>query len=426
MKKFFLLMMSLLFISVNSATSVNAQNYIFGTFFTSNEDTYVQCYLSNDGVNFTHWKQLADLKGRDPSCRIYNGNLYICLVEPKESDQTFYITKFNLNDLNDTISSEQTSYSVIKRGNARNIWAPDLFIDDNGAGYVYFAKEKEGNKKSKREFDIYVSKCGNIESGIFEPAQKINLPATSKSYIDAHVLKVNGKYYMIVKNEEEITNNENKSPLMLKSNLPTFETYEEIKDWPLKNIRGYEGFSMLERDGKIFIYADNFTHKYDNISTSNYTVWVADKQNIETGPYKATYVETDDRTLRHGSLILIDDRYIEDKPQFKKFDNVHESKIIKLNREDFSDGSGKDKNFAINYLAPAPNVLYVIPNKTFVEIKNISNPYGLTNFKISLTDGAKLKIFNQVLEKNSTDDDPIYNIAIDPNGRIKNIESVRN
>ena len=386
-----------------SLTQAATPDYILGTFFTSNEDTKMQCYFSEDGIRMAHWLEMKDIAGRDISCQYYNHSFYVCLVD-NNGNNTFKIYRYK--DLKDWQAPK--SFSVIDRGDKyRNVWAPDLFIDDDGSAYVYFAKQKGYNSKNdERTFDIYVSKINDIEKMQevnFEEAKPIKMLMDKKSdnYIDAQVRKVNGKYYMIVKNEAWITTNDNKSPVLLRSDTPD-GNFVEVINWPLNAIRGYEGFSILTKGDKVYIYGDNYSRRYDNVNNSNHTVWIADKKNIENGPYTAHYVESD-RDLRHGSVILIDDDYVKKNFDIAGFAEMHrmtssyndnqEPKTVILSKENFAvDSSSKDSDIVIDNFAPAINVIYELPKKKNVIINKILNPYGVNEIKFKLSEGSTLRI----------------------------------
>lgn len=419
--------------------------YIFGTFFTSNEDTAMQCYLSKDGIHMEHFPFASDIAGRDISCQYYNHSLYICLVEPLEegdnkesriangAKNTFKIYRYtNLENWEGPIS-----YKVIERGEEfPEVWAPDLFIDDDGKAYVYFAKQTGVIAKPfERTFDLYVSKLDNIENfdkESFGSAErvKMNLIKDSKNYIDAQVRKIDGKYYMVAKNESRPTTNDNKTPLLLESNAPDGD-FSEIDTWPLKAIRGYEGFCILNKDDKVYIYADNYSLNYDLISNSSHTVWIANKNNIKTGPYKAYYIDCE-RSLRHGSVLDNFDDYAIDKLKIADFAGKHQlalqnideefstenPKFITLNAEDYESKVEKD-TIIIDNFAPAPGVIYTVPAKKNIVINSSLNPYGVKNVTFSFDDKSSLKIKNlDIVYTKGKEKKSQRTFSVDENGNI--------
>lgn len=365
-----------------------------GAFFSSDTDHKLQLYRADDMARMHHFLESEAISGRDPSIRYYNGNFYICLVD---AERTFKI--FRSSDL---IDWTVESFNVIDRDKKYpEIWAPDLFIDDDGSAYVYFSKQKGLNKKFReRTFDIYVSRADSIEQPNFAAATKVELP-NCENVIDAHVHKLDGRYYMIVKNEKYVTNNENKSPALFRSDNP-IGNFVEIKDWQLRAIRGVEGFSIAEHAGRVYVYGDNYSGKYDAAPTSHYTVWSVDRNDFERGQYSAEYVWSD-RPMRHGSVIRFDDheadqviaRFAEDDAEPEPI----EQRILTLTQEDY--GSDKSKGIAIENFAPAPMVVYRIEKKARVSIKNLVNAYGVDRIEFILEPGASINIENVLLRENN-------------------------
>lgn len=472
------------------------ENYILGTFFQSNDDITLQCYVAKDKEDvFEYLLKANDIKGRDPSCQYYrrgedDGYFYVCLTEPRDnprsgrySDNTFKIYRTT-----NFTKWEVLSFRVIDRsGDFREVWAPDLFIvnegKDKGKGYVYFAKQKDKITKPYYEdrFNSYVCTIGDVtelnehfvevipveneneKDGLYSPtatgridkveegkivntinaiddkddkddkdihikefkAEEIKFDEESKkkynNLIDAQVryVKDKDKYYMVIKNEEYLTNNYNKTPRLFWSDSPD-GTFTEVTNWPLKGIRGYEGFSIVVKNKKVYFYADNFSHvygsKYDNVGISGCTVWVADESNIETGPYEVHYVKTSDgKPLRHGSVInTLDNKVIEDLGIKKFFDEKNQTEgsntnensqseksnlenedkpSITLSREAFGQRTDNKKDINIKDFAPALDVkYYVIPAKKTVNIENIVNPYGVSTIKFKFEKKSELKI----------------------------------
>ena len=455
------------------------ENYILGTFFESNENISLQCYVADDnqGIYFSRLLAADDIKGRDPSCQYYDGDgyFYVCLTEPKDKEGSKYSENtFKIYRTKDFKEWWVLSFKVTDRSSDtdrikgyREIWAPDLFIDDKGEGYVYFARQRDNNPKPYEDlFDTYVCKIGNItqladkfvkvlhveneneENGLHKPTltgridkvegeavntikyeddEKIKaVPITfDKEYnnlIDAQVRRINGKYYMVIKNEEYLTSNYNKSPLLFVSDKPDGE-FKEVPDWPLRGLRGYEGFSILERNGNVYFYADNFSRsrvKYDDVGDSGQTVWFTDVKNIESGEkgtYKFSYVETlDKKSLRHGSVINnLDNKAIvalgideknksegnENQQLEKSNSETGDKPKITLTWEAFGkrENKGDKKNTDIDNFAPAPDVEYVIPAKKTVNIDSFVNSYGVSEFVIMLQKKSTFKFKGSVVEQ---------------------------
>lgn len=382
MKKFFATLLS----ATMLCSSASAADFAVGAFFSSNADVNLQLYRSDDMIHMDHLLSRADIAGRDPSIRYRNGTCYICFVDPAQTFKILSTADF------ETWTTQ--SFNVIERDEKYPaIWAPDLFIDDDGAAYVYFAKQKPSKDREKL-FDIYVSRASSIEKFDFEPAQKISL-ADYESIIDAHVHKIGGQYYMIVKDEKIHTNNDNKSPHLFRSTAPD-KNFVEVADWDMRAVRGYEGFSIAADGDKIYIYADNYSGKYDAAPPSHHTVWITD--DIERGPFRAEYVESV-RPMRHGSVIMINDaelnKLLGTMPVERATADIP-TRTITLEREDY--GTGKGHAIEIDEFAPAPKVIYRLPKKTRLQIKSIVNAYGVDRIEFELSEGTSIDI-NGVLKR---------------------------
>ena len=383
-------------LSVAALTCANASAHCaLGTFFSSDDDINLQFYRSDNLLSMDRLDINSVLAGRDPSIRYHNGAFYICLVEPAESGQTFKILQST-----DLIDWKAASFKVIDRGDKYPaVWAPDLFIDDDGAAYVYFSKQKGFNSKGgERTFDIYVSKADDIENPTFDRAQKISFDGYD-NVIDAHVHKIDGQYYMVVKDEKYRTNNDNKSPALFRSDNP-INNFVEIKNWALNAVRGCEGFSMASMDDQVFIYADNYSGKYDAEPISHHTVWIT--KDIENGPFRAEYVESN-RPMRHGSVIFIDDPTVEKMIADFPIEPANvdiPSKTITIEREDY--GTGKGHEIEIDKFAPAPDVIYRVSKKDRVTVRNLMNAYGVDKIEFELEEGAYIYIENVLKHENNS------------------------
>ena len=389
MKKFFATLISATLLCSSAA----AADYAVGAFFSSDADVNTQLYRSDDMVHMDHLLSPENLAGRDPSIRYRNGTCYICFVEPAQTFKILSTTDF------ETWTTK--SFNVIERDEKYPaIWAPDLFIDDDGAAYVYFSKQK-ASKGGEKVFDIYVTRAASIDDMNFEPAVKVPL-SDYPSVIDAHVCKIDGAYYMIVKDEKIRTNNDNKSPHLFRSTEPD-KNFVEVEDWALSAVRGYEGFSMVEREGKIYIYADNYSGKYDAAPPSHHTVWSVDKENFEYGPFRAEYVESV-RPMRHGSVIMINDPKLNQLLGSMPVERASEeipTRTITIERDDY--GTGKGHEIEIEKFAPAPNVVYLVPKKTRVHVGDLVNAYGVDRMEYVLEAGAFIHIENILKHDNDSD-----------------------
>lgn len=381
------------------------ENGLLGVFFSSDEDTALEWYYSKDGVHMQEFFRSPDMEGRDPSLQYYNGKYYLCLVMPSDVEDTFYIAEST--DLKNWTKKSYTVTDKHLTWKCHFLWAPDLFIDKDGSAYVYFSKVDENGR-----FSIYVSSNENIETGDFTEAKRMELPVPTDDTIDAQVRNINGTYYMIVKNEHKYIDGGNKSPFLLKSDNPV-DNFKLVEDWPLRAIRGYEGYSFLENNGKIYMYADRYVHRFDGTGDANFTVWTSD--DIEKGPYKAEYIYAYGRSLRHGAVIKVEDAQqkagletagivtpVEDE-------NWNKQEIKEVPLTDYT----RDEVKNISEFAPGTNVVYVIPGGRKITIDKIVNAYGVeyVDFKFK-TNSSALTINGNRITKKDADESGIYRLTL--------------
>lgn len=383
-------------------------------FFESDANTDVKLYTSHDGA---HMADLIDLgiNCRDFSIKYYKQCFYTV-------DATNAAYSFRIRKSRNLIDWEEQFYTVCDR-TGKSLWAPDLYIDDDGSAYVYFAlqwgTEKVGvATREYPAFNIWVSKCGNIEDGKWADAVKIDLPEfdddavkVPNNNIDATVTKINGNYYMLVKNEHQQSLQKSGGYSgcnlhLLKSNNP-MTGFSEVKTFLLQYVKGVEGPILFCRGNTVYIYADN--NQGVCLPTTNkrayggYYLWTSSVDSFETGTYHIEPVRAS-RDTRHGCVIDIHDNYPKRVVQklgykFQLYDTLKSDEPhprLNLSRYNgFSQNESADpsKAYIIDNFVPFDGVRYTIQNQ-FNAIRNIRNVYNAKIFYLQylFSDYARLVI----------------------------------
>lgn len=378
-------------------------------FFESDANTDVKLYTSHDGAH------MADLIDIGINCRDFSIKYYKQCFYTVDAMNTAY--SFRIRKSRNLIDWEEQFYTVCDR-TGKSLWAPDLYIDDDGSAYVYFAlqwgTEKVGvATKELPAFNIWVSKCGNIEDGKWADAVKIDLPEfdddavkVPNNNIDATVTKINGNYYMLVKNEhaQSLQKSGGYSGCnlhLLKSNNP-MAGFSEVKTFLLQYVKGVEGPILFCRGNTVYIYADNYQGvclpRTNKSAGGGYYLWVSTVDEFEKGTYHIEPVRAG-RDTRHGCVIDIHDNYpkriiqkLGYKGQFLgtiKSDEYHKVNLSHYN----GFGQNDNQKYIIDNFVPFDGLVYTIQNR-FSEIKNIRNVYNANKFYIQflIHDFSRLSI----------------------------------
>lgn len=261
----------------------------------SNED--IRCWLniSYDGVNFARLGALP-FSTRDPSFYYFDGVFYFC-YGTRNDDITFTIYQTS-----DFINWEHHDYRVhAGLSQYPKHWAADIFIDDDGRGFVFFSLQGADDVNN---FRTYVSKCDNIKTQQWSQAEFVTLNGyRGTGEIDAAVRKAkNGRYFLACKGENNLTRlytTEDKSLL----------TWEYIDTSPIAEAEVIgEAYSLIPHQDSVSLYLDAWFWP-KGIGTTNtylYTPYDSDFSTFGTKLVKSHY------HMRHGTFNLIDDACAKD------------------------------------------------------------------------------------------------------------------
>lgn len=366
---------------------INLPNFFFSAFFEENNPFKINFFSSLDCLNFNNIKIEEDLKGRDVSFQ-YNKldkNFYICLNADDGKNN------FRLIYSKDLINWE-TKYFNVGIDLSLNLWAPDLYIDDNGKFYVVmsvqYGEEQDISGATIPAFDQYIS--SSSDGLTFSNAYKLNLDSQNRNYIDGNILKLNDIYYLLVKNEFSKINEIFSSKDLL--------NFTKVNENITNSSCWLEGGQLIEAEDKIYYIADAYMNDF-------YIVGFTYKEEFPNFNNNFNIIYSL-KNYRHGSSIYIKDfeskKVISDLNSFNFSDNNKFFREASLNyNQSISLINDNNKN----NLTIFPNVIYAITGSGTQEIK-IKNIFNLNymNFMFLSSNNTNLKI-TQI-------DDKILNIPI--------------
>jgi hypothetical protein len=334
-----------------------------------------------------------------PNIKYYNKKFYF--VDGDETSLGVYDKSFTFRlHISEDLLTWTEKRFFVQSLHRNYCWAPELFIDDDGSAYVYFCsgddqEENEGSTGIYRDvLDMYVSKCENIENPVFQTATALNLPVSNDdvnvsetNYTDGIVEKINNKYYMVVKNEHWLKEQNDGSFLgnniiLMKSDYPDRD-FEVVPNWPLSKITSIEAPSICKvSDNDIYITVDKFAVDGSVPQPKSHYI-TFHTSNIETGPFSTHYCTTDTgKILRHGSATYINDYYA--KSVIKKLGTLNTSSanvdlnIYKKNVDTIQPQMRAKNGFVV--LAP-----FAPAKQTIYELKDTAVSYIIDGYSNNVT-----------------------------------------
>lgn len=192
--------------------------------------------------------------------------------------------------------SRQKAIPVMNGFEAKNCWAPEMIYDDVKQQYVIFWSStikvngewrvEQGKKYDNR---IYYTTTKDFKN--FAPAQIFFDPG--HNVIDATVKKINGKFYMIYKDERELP--EPQKNLLAAVSDKIEGPYKLISDKPFtKNWVEGPAINQLP-DNSFLVYMDSYKdHRYEAKQTNDFIAWkdVSEKISFPEG-------------TKHGSVVPV-------------------------------------------------------------------------------------------------------------------------
>ena len=351
--------------TVQSSSETNPSELLLGMFFNSHEDRSDTLYVSFNGTDFESISVALQDRApndatdnvvqdpfvtyaqclHDPALQFHNGVYWTMSGFTKQVDDGSYVFQPMLSYSTDLINwsypnsggSANNTNTYMKptltpygRDGKRDAVkfdcaAPDLFIDDDGTGWIVVCLGYYGAFHGEAQHDHlspYLIKADNLRPGTtdsltteyarsrmplctYSQAYPMNLVgATSTNYIDASIYKENGIYYLSIKRDGTINEIWKTDSLTLNSK------------WTLacaNAVEGYEGPSLTRYNGRYLMYTDKLADfPYGNADGTTGT-FVTESDGI-SGVWGNTH-RIDTKTIagakipnRHGSVLRITDK----------------------------------------------------------------------------------------------------------------------
>ena len=247
----------------------NISSLYLASFFNSNSKTISEFYISKNGVDFEKL-DIGGIRGaRDGDILYHNGKFYMFLTQTYGEYDTCDFRVFVSENL-EKWEEHRINVGLRTSESYQHIWAPDIFVDDDGTVYIIVSKEVESMTDSitgrlELNFRPYLVKATNLDELSFELVGEIVLNNNNK--IDGHIEKKDGVYYLFIK--KEMNEGEYKG-----GSIETWKSTDLI-NWdnvsytiPTISQYAYEGCYVCKVGDKYFMYLDNYS--YDNGGNVHY------------------------------------------------------------------------------------------------------------------------------------------------------------
>lgn len=266
-------------------------NFFLALFFYKDSPNNTSWYVSLDGFNYSRLPGLPDFRLRDPSITYDKTNHIFYLAAT-----TSLKTGFRLYKSTDLVNWQQYECSVAGLTGGK-IWAPDLYFDnDTGILYCilsneYSSSEVDINGTTIPAFDQYITQSINLNNLTFTAGKRIDLSdSPNRNHIDGSLSKINGKFYLIVKNEYSKV-----SEIFSTDDLETFTMVNN-------NVSGssypFEGQMLIETETDVYYLADAFGNE-------RYVISKIPKEEMPDFNSKFNLIETI-HDQRHGTMMYVD------------------------------------------------------------------------------------------------------------------------
>lgn len=270
-----------------------------GVFFDSDNDTETFLYASTNGVNFERISNTPIGSYRDCDITFYNNKFYIFATQELGEN----ISDFKVLVSDNLVSWKEYKINVGLRNDGNNkVWAPELFIDDDGRMYLILSKQigemtDTVTHQTLANLRPYIVDVVDLEKLQFNNPREIILDNTNK--IDGHIIKKDGVYYLFIKKELNEGNKINGRIEIWKS--------ADLVNW-INITYGIQSFfnatfeaPCIEKvNEEYYLYCDNCGNEKES-----YFYYAKSTDLINWSEIKR--VEANPITIRHGSVRKIKD-----------------------------------------------------------------------------------------------------------------------
>lgn len=338
------------------------EDFVLYAFFDDLHDDVINFFVSKDNLHLKQLKTKNKISGRDPSIIYYNNKFYVAVTECTNNyDFVIYESDDLENWTRHEINCNLYDENFPKR------WAPDFFIDDNNELYVFISKQY-ANTEGWGDFNIYKTKCTDIENLIFENATIVNLTGTSSTnHIDATCIKIDGIYHLIIKDE-------NQTGLTLEHYISG-----DLQNFSLQNY-DFCDFGHLVEGTFVYKFKNEYIIGVEKYGENNYHVssYRIKKSSdfVNFSNYRNMYVK--DIDISHGSAFVID--------------NINAKNIIsKINGFNFNYDYTFDINKKENYMSAFTTKNSEYPKGRYLKLFSVKPNYAFKSASIlfNIFDGQR-------------------------------------
>lgn len=346
------------------------EDFVLYAFFDDLNDDVINFYVSKDNLHLKQIKTTNKIYGRDPSIIYYNNKFYVAVTgHAKNYDFVIYES----DDLENWTRHEINCNLYDEKFQSR--WAPDFFIDDNNELYVFISKQY-ADTEGLGDFNIYKTKCTDIENLIFENATKINLTGTSSTnHIDATCIKIDGIYHLIVKDE-------NQKGLTLEHYISGDLQNFSLQNYDFCDFGHYvEGPFVYKFKNEYIIGVEKYAE--NNYHVSSYRIKKS-SDFVNFSNYRNMYVK--DIDISHGSAFVID--------------NINAKNIIsKINGFNFNYDYTFDINKKENYMSAFTTKNSEYPKGRYLKLFSVKPnvSYKSVSILFNIFDGQRM-LFNSNIQ----------------------------
>lgn len=346
------------------------EDFVLYAFFDDSNDDVINFFVSKDNLHLKQLKTTNKIYGRDPSIIYYNNKFYVA-VTGYGNNYDFVI--YESDDLENWTRHEINCNLYDE--NFQKRWAPDFFIDDNNELYVFISKQY-ADTEGWGNFNIYKTKCTDIENLIFENATIINLTGTSSTnHIDATCIKIDGIYHLIVKDE-------NQTGLTLEHYISG-----DLQNFSLQNY-DFCDFGHLVEGTFVYKFKNEYIIGVEKYAENNYHVssYRIKKSSdfVNFSNYRNMYVK--DIDISHGSAFVID--------------NINAKNIIsKINGFNFNYDYTFDINKKENYMSAFTTKNSEYPKGRYLKLFSVKPNFNYKSASIlfNIFDGQRM-FFNSNIQ----------------------------